>query len=119
VQRDETQQMLAFIEQMTARSFPDGAADAWWTMLGSVDFRDGMRAAREWFDQPEPPKQTIHPGYVKRRAHEIAEVRSRRERQAIERAPAGVPPNGEWFAAREALARKLGDLDRQRTSVAA
>lgn len=107
MQRSDVQTMLIFIEAITRQPFPSGAADAWWIMLQDIETADAMRAVQEWYNQPEPPKRDIYPGYILRRASEIK--RSRSPRKAIEAHRSGPPvrPNAEYLAARDELVRRF------------
>lgn len=110
--REEVAELLALIEGFERRAFPQGATDAWLTIMAHVDYRDAAQAVVEHFDSPEPLVGAVQPGPIKRRALVIAETRERRERRAIAAPSARAEPNEEYRRALAALVAKFGDQRR-------
>lgn len=109
----EAQWLLQRVENLSGQQWPQGAASDWHDLLANTDVDDAAQAVREWYDQPEPPASRINPGWVRRRALAIKEVRQRAEQRALPAGNPGVPPNPAYLRARAQLAARLGDLDRE------
>lgn len=115
--RDEVQRTLTLIQAFDRRPFPPESVDAWLLLFAEIPFGDATRAVQEHFDQPEP--QQLVPGAIKRRATVLREVRERAEQRRITPAPTYAPPNADYVRARDELARRLGNLERPPSRVAA
>lgn len=109
--RSEVGTLIQMIERLSGTTWPAGAADAWLPLLLNTHAVDGLQAVQEWYDQAEPASTRITPGYVRRRATAIHDLRTRVRRQAIEakREPSGVPPNAEARRIRAQLIERFGD----------
>lgn len=130
--RDEVQRTLTLIQAFDRRPFPPESVDAWLLLFAEIPFADAARAVQEHFDQPEP--QQLAPGAIKRRATVLRETRERAAQRSIAPATRRDEPNDDYRRARreaqerlarrraaavEELARRLGNLERPPSRVAA